>query len=183
MALSKIDTVKFKSLSQTLSMLLQHETSLETAKVMLGEQISDLEDSSNHMIKFITLDDDSVALEVLDLSKDFVRTRNPNSETQVLRAKIQGVGIDVKLFKEGDFKFSNQEAIDAIRALAAEVEGLPFELNAMGVSNVRKLDADDSEDLEDSEYLDSAEVDDVELEDKLSDNEDQDVTESDSDKE
>lgn len=169
MALGKIDNVKFESLSQTLSMLLQHDTELETVKLMLAPQISDFEESSNHKVKFVTRDDESVILEALNLSKDFVRTRKPNSETQVLRAKIQGVGIDVKLFKEKDYIFSNEEIISALRALVDEISEVDVEFNTLGNSDVRKLDTDelgtDSSDELGADELDTDSSDEIDAED------------------
>lgn len=161
MALNKIDNVKFDSLSQTLSMLLQHGTELEVVKTMLAPQISDFEESSKHKVKFV-IDGETVKLTALNLSRDYLRTRNPNDEQQVLRTKVEGVSIEVKLFKKDDFLQTNEDVVNALRALADEVSDLSVELNTLGTSDVRNLGQNDSElDSDDSDDLDELDSEDT----------------------
>lgn len=163
MALSKTDQVRFDGLQQTLKMLLG---TLELAQIesMMAPQIKEFEESTNHQIKFKKVDDD-VVLELQDLSKDYLRVRGTDPY-KVLRSRVEGVPVEVKISKDGDYSFTNRDTVSALRALADEVESLTFELTTLStVDDVRKKVSELSQDEDSSgestdveEFLDAGVV-------------------------
>jgi len=163
MALKKEDKIRLEGLEQTLTMLTSSGIEKDAIEKMMETQISDFQKITNTKVKLNF--ESKPSIDLLDLKKDFVRTREPNSETQVLRAKIEGVGIDAKLFKQEEYIFSNSDVVSALRALADEVEKLPLELNTLGVSDVRELEVHEELDDQVSDDDDSMIAD---LDDKIS---------------
>lgn len=136
MALKKEDKVRLEGLQNTFAMLVSNGLHYSQIDTMMAPQLKEFESITGSKIR--THYGENHRLEVLDLSKDFIRVRLPNEESRVLRAKVQAVPIDVKLFKADDYDFSNEDVVSALRALADEVEGLDFELNSLVSSDVRK---------------------------------------------
>ena len=149
MALKNADKVKFNIMSEMFDGLVASGMDLEIVKSAIDSQVKAFEAESNHQVRFVEVDG-KFKMEVLDLSKDFVRVRNQNEENKVLRTKIQGVGIDVKLWKLNDFEFTNEELSSSLRALADEIDGLSDTLSGMEPCDVRKLavEEDEAEELE-----------------------------------
>jgi len=137
MALKKEDRVRLEGLEKTFTMLVTNGMDAETIKNMMQPQFDEFESITGSKVKAHF--GDNASLEVLDLSKDFLRIRFPNEDNRVLRAKIQGVGVEVKLFKRDDFEFGNDDVVSALRALADEVSELPMPLNSLEMCDVRKL--------------------------------------------
>lgn len=164
MALSKTDQVRFEGIQQTLTMLNNGGLPLEQIKAMMAPQLIEFQKVTNHKVRYVT-SDKGVTFELLNLSKDFLRVRG-TEEQKTLRAKIQGVPVDVKVFKEEDFLFSNEDVVSALRALADELEALPFQVNTLDITaDIRKdmskaasdansdgeLEPEDTEEVEESE--------------------------------
>jgi hypothetical protein len=137
MALSKKLTTQLSALEQTLSMLVGGSLPLEQIESMMAPQISEFEMSSNTKLNIIS-SEDIMKFEVVDLSKDFFRVREPNEKSKSIRAKIQGVGINIATQKDDDFNFSNEDIVIALRDLASEIEALPVEINSLVNADVRK---------------------------------------------
>ena len=162
MALKNNAKVRFEVMNQTFGSLIANNLDLETAKGIIGAQVEEFEKETNHKINY-EVNGASGKLVLLDLSKDFVRTRMQNEDNQVLRAKLQGVPMDVKLWKRDDFEFSNEDIVSALRALANEVEAMPVELITLKHEDVRShiaeltSDSDESE-TNDTEHEDSDEI-------------------------
>ncbi len=152
MALKKEDKVRLEGLEKTFLMLVTNNMDSEQIMTMMQPQFDEFESITGNKLKPNFGDNPSI--EVLDLSKDFLRIRYPNDENRVLRTKIQGVGIEVKLFKADEFSFGNSDVASALRALADEVDAAPFELNELEPCDVRdeiKNQANLSEDKLDEE--------------------------------
>jgi hypothetical protein len=137
MALSKKLTTQLSALEQTLSMLVGGSLPLEQIESMMAPQISEFEISSNTKLNIIS-SEDIMKFEVVDLSKDFFRVREPNEKSKAIRAKIQGVAINIATQKDDDFNFSNEDIVSALRDLASEIEALPVEINSLVNADVRK---------------------------------------------
>lgn len=138
MALNKLHQIRFDGLQQTFTMLQTNGIPLPQIKSMMQSQMDDFRNITNHKITFAQ-NGDSVELGLLNLAKDFVRVRGTD-EFKVLRTKINGVPVDVKISKVDDFLFSNEDISAALRALADEVDALPFQANTLSIeADVRKM--------------------------------------------
>lgn len=151
MALSKIDQVRFDGLQQTLNMLTGSGMPVAQIKLMMSPQIDEFQRSTNHKVRYIE-DGQNIKFELLNLSRDFVRVRGVE-DAKVLRAKINGVPVDVKITKGDEFSFSNDEIVETLRALADEVSNLSVEVRTLDITaDVRKgsgsTDADTDVDTE-----------------------------------
>lgn len=132
MALNKLDQVRFDGLQQTLNMLVASSIPMPQIKVMMAPQIADFEASSNHKLRFV-VDGDQVLLSVVNMSKDFVRVRGVE-DAKVLRTKIIGVPIDVKITKADEYSFSNEAIVEALRALADKISFIGVEVNTLDIT-------------------------------------------------
>jgi hypothetical protein len=169
MALKKEDKIRLEGLETTFKMLVKNNIPESQVVSMITDQVGEFEVATNSKLKLIFGEDPYI--ELVDLSKDFVRTRISNEDNYVLRAKIEGVPIEVKTFKRDDFTLTNLEIASALRALADEVEVLDVELATLGNDDVRKLEKaslsetdlipphedgeEESEDADEYEFLDS----------------------------
>lgn len=137
MALTKKDTAKLEVLKQTLAMLVGGGLPLEQIETMMAPQISEFQSLSNTKLNIIE-SDDGMDFDIVDLSKDFLRVREPNEQSKALRAKVQGVAINIATQKDDEYDFSNSDIVKALRDLASELEALPVEINSLVNADVRK---------------------------------------------
>lgn len=137
--LKQADMLNLRWLQNNAAMLYKMNLSKEAICEAMKEQIAEFEQSSKHLVKILQQPIDDSYIELVDLRKDFVRTRTPNEESLVLRTKIKGIPIEVKLFKKNEYQFSNESVADALRSLADEVETFEFELSTLENNDVRAL--------------------------------------------
>lgn len=160
MALKAIDKVKFDTLQATFSGMVAGGMEIGVIKGILSAQVVEFEAATNNKVKYV-VDGTVGTLELTNLSKDFLRIRNPNEETKVIRAKVEGVGIDIKVFKAEDYEFSNEEVISALKALTAELEGSSVTFSEQEPCDLRDLASEESsedevEDVDSVEDIDEA---------------------------
>ena len=132
---------------------------IEQIQSMMAPKVAELENEANVKLNLVSTES-GASFDVVDLSKDYVRVREPNAESKVLRCKVLGVEIDVKTFKEGKFEFNNEDVVKALRSLADEVEDLPVEINTLENVDVRKdveFPSQESE-VDDADEVDSTDV-------------------------
>lgn len=154
MALKAIDKVKFDTLQATFSGMVAGGMDIDAIKGILSAQVVEFEAETNNKVKYV-VDGTIGTLELTNLSKDFLRIRNPNEETKVIRAKVEGVGIDIKVFKAEDYEFSNEEIISALKALTVELEDSSVVFSEQEPCDLRDLasekSTDDEPEITDSE--------------------------------
>lgn len=151
MALKQNDAVVFKGLLSTAKILRGPGVamSVDGAVAAMAQQVSEFEAISKHRVVFLAeANAAGEFLDIIDLRKDFLRTRKPNDESLVLRTKIQSVPIEVKLVKDGEYSFDNKEVVSALRALADEVDGIEIDLFSLDNSDVRSLISGEDSDPE-----------------------------------
>lgn len=139
MALKQTDIIRFEGLNQTASILRANGFDFTATEAAMAAQLTEFEATARHKVKLLKEPVDGVFLEVIDLSRDFIRTRKPNEESLVLRTKIQNVPIEVKLVKDGEYCFDNTSVANALRELAKEVESISFALSELDNEDVRAL--------------------------------------------
>tara|TARA_B100001245_G_scaffold236653_1_gene229261 strand:- start:21143 stop:21685 length:543 start_codon:yes stop_codon:yes gene_type:complete len=135
-ALKKEDKVRLEVIEKTFSMLVSNNMSDEQVLSMMQPQFDDFETITGHKLKPVFEPEPSIS--VLDLSKDFLRIRYPNEDNRVLRAKVEGVSIEVKLFKNDDFSFTNNDVVSALKSLSEKVDILPVELKDLEPCDVKE---------------------------------------------
>ncbi|MDT8924877.1 hypothetical protein RBE51_18995 [Pseudomonas taiwanensis] len=93
-------------------------------------------------------------IELIDLSKDSMKTTLDASQTLYLRARFESVLISVSAAYKDTYAHSNEMIADALQGMAQKVRGLPFEIVAKGACNIDELlglshsDAGDKDDDE-----------------------------------
>jgi hypothetical protein len=91
-------------------------------------------------------------IELIDLSKDSMKTTLDASQTLYLRARHESVLISVSAAYKDTYAHSNEMIADALQGLALKVRGLPFEIVTKGACNIDELlglshsDAGDNDD-------------------------------------
>ncbi|AYG48464.1 hypothetical protein DV532_30005 (plasmid) [Pseudomonas sp. Leaf58] len=78
-------------------------------------------------------------IELIDLSKDSMKTTLDASQTLYLRARFESVLISVSAAYKDTYAHSNEMIADALQGMAQKVRGLPFEIVAKGACNIDEL--------------------------------------------
>lgn len=120
MALKQADQIRFDAIANLIGTLKNLGHDYNTVLGAAAPQIAEFQESTGQAVRVKSNFD----IELIDRRKDFLRIRSPNSESKVLRTKVDGVSIDVKIFKEGDFDFDNETIASSLRRLAEEVSGI-----------------------------------------------------------
>lgn len=136
MALSKIDNIKLKGLQSTLDVLNTLNKSNQEILEIMRAPIEEFEHDTNHKIIIDIVNGKPIFI-TIDLSKDYLRTRNPNEESQVLRAKVQGIMIEIKIQKASEFNHSNKNIAESLIALSEKISEMSAELNTLGSSDIK----------------------------------------------
>lgn len=160
MKLKKLDQTRFDMIKNMIENFLAMGQDLDFVLTGLKSQIEDFESEVGVKIKIDPNAEDKVTL--IDLRKDFMRTRYSNPENLVFRAKSQGVPIEVKIFKAGEYEFSNKDVVEAMKALIQKVEALESEIKDMGHSDFKESvsegdaadypGSDDADDANDEQF-------------------------------
>lgn len=124
MAMKQVDQVRYDALESMITTLSGLGHDYETVYKAVTPQIKDFESATGRTVRIKS----DFEIELIDRRRDFLRIRNPNDQAKTLRTKVDGVSIDVKIFKEGDFEFENATIAQSLRRLADEVGALPKEL-------------------------------------------------------
>jgi hypothetical protein len=133
MALKPIEAVKFNAINQTVAGLKAANLPAETILSVVSAQIADFEASTTYRV---TLEQEALPdgsfLSLIDTRKDFIRARKSGEAFKVLRAKIFGIPVDVKVAKDGEFSHTNAQVAATLIELAARVLALPKEVKDAG---------------------------------------------------
>ena len=127
MALKQVDQVRYDAIAAMVKTVSGLGHDYETVKQAVQSQLDDFEAATRKAIRIKS----DFSLEIIDRRKDFMRIRQPNEEASNLKTKVDGVAIDVKVFKEGDFNFENATIAQSLRRLADTVASLPAELSSL----------------------------------------------------
>lgn len=156
MALKQADQIRYDAIATMINTLKNLDHDYHTVLGAVAPQIADFEKSTGQAVRIKS----NFEIELIDRRKDFLRVRSPNSESKVLRTKVDGVAIDVKIFKEGDYDFDNETIASSLRRLAEEVSGISkslvefpdcevkAHLEEIGESSVEDSQAEEAEESE-----------------------------------
>lgn len=100
-------------------------------------------------------------IELIDLSKDSMKTTLDASQTLYLRARFESVLISVSAAYKDTYAHSNEMIADALQGMAQKVRGLPFEIVAKGACNIDELLGLSHSDVGDKEDDDQSGCDDA----------------------
>lgn len=120
MALKQADQIRFDALATLIETVKNLGHDYNTVLGAAAKQIAEFQEATGQAVRVKS----NFEIELIDRRKDFMRIRSPNSESKVLRTKVDGVAIDVKIFKEGDYDFDNETIASSLRRLAEEVSGI-----------------------------------------------------------
>lgn len=148
MKLKKIDQTRFDMIKNMIESFVSMGQDLEMVMTGLKPQIAEFEREVGVKLK---VDVDAVEkVTLIDLRKDYMRTRFPNAESMVFRAKTQGVPVEVKIYKAGEYEFTNLDIVESLKALISKVEALDVEIKDMEQSDFKGIsDTDEDDDLKD----------------------------------
>jgi hypothetical protein len=169
MALSKIDNIKLKGLQSTLDVLVSLKKTNQEILEIMSAQIKEFEQETNHKIMMNIANEKAIFI-TIDLSKDYLRTRNPNEESQVLRAKVQGIMIEIKIQKENEYNHTNKHMAESLIALSEKISEMSTELNILGSSDIKNGETTSTAD--DQEIDDQSDVVNENIDSKISSSED-----------
>lgn len=132
MALKNNEKIKFETMLLMFKNLINAGMDLNVVKTAISQQIKDFEVETKHLVKFIETPE-GVSMEAVDISKDFLRIRFQNAENKVLRAKIHGINLDIKIWKidskdRQEISVSNKELVTALNALTIKISELKKDL-------------------------------------------------------
>lgn len=140
MALKKHEQAQLDMIQKSLDMLVNiGGMSNEDMLQHLNPMIVGFENETNMKVVITPTENGSQALDVVDLKKDFVRSRwNPGETLQGLRAKSLGIPIEVKVTKKDDFVFSNKQIASALHELAESISTLDVEFYTLGLADLER---------------------------------------------
>ena len=99
MALRQADQLRLEGIQDTISTLVDFNIEKSAILEKIQDKISAFEADTKTQLKF-TITNGKAEFSLVDLKSDFIRTRqNPDKTMTSLRAKIQGLGIEIKLKK------------------------------------------------------------------------------------
>jgi hypothetical protein len=141
MALKKHEQAQLDMIQKSLDMLVNiGGMSNDDMLQHLNPMIVGFENETNMKVVITPTENGSPALDVVDLKKDFVRSRwNPGETLQGLRAKSLGIPVEVKVTKKDDFVFSNKQIASALRELAESISTLDVEFYTLGLADLERL--------------------------------------------
>ena len=144
MALKKHEQAQLDMIQKSLDMLVNiGGMTNDDMLTHLNPMIAGFEAETNMKVVIAPTESGKPVLDVVDLKKDFVRSRwNPSETLQGLRAKSLGVPIEVKVTKADDFTFSNKQIVSALRELANSVETMDVEFHTLGLADLERLPGD-----------------------------------------
>ena len=129
MALKQADRVLLEGLQDTITTLVEFDIQKADIEKKLAEKIKTFELATNTQFKF-NIVDGKAEFSLVDLRSDYVRTRHNTEKTMTsLKAKINGLPIDVKI-KKDDTSFTNAEIVESLHELANVVSAIPEELTS-----------------------------------------------------
>lgn len=82
--------------------------------------------------------DSDVYFKLFDKSKDFVKVRPSGAGVKGLRGRVNGLVVDIKISKENEYSFSNEEIGAALIELAHEVLSYSTQLVTLEECDVRE---------------------------------------------
>ena len=127
MALRQADQLRLEGIQDTISTLVDFNIEKSAILEKIQDKISAFEADTKTQLKF-TITNGKAEFSLVDLKSDFIRTRqNPDKTMTSLRAKIQGLGIEIKIEKDG-VSFSNEEVSEALGELQSIVSQMPVEM-------------------------------------------------------
>lgn len=151
MALKQADQIRYDALVSLIQTLKNLDHDYHTILGAAAPQIKDFQEETGFGVRL----KNDFSVELIDRRKDYLRIRNPNEQSKTLRTKVDGVSIDVKIFKEGDYDFENATIAQSLQRLADTVKGLPAELVTFPeceveehVSSLVNVKEDESEDAD-----------------------------------
>lgn len=135
-ALSKLDQAKLAGLQITFETCLKLDKTPDQALDVMKEQITQFENETGHKLRLNYVDGKHY-FKSIDPSKDYLRIRNPNDESKVLRAKSLGIMIEIKIQKTDEYSHSNSDICDALIHLSERIKDATTELNSLQSSDVQ----------------------------------------------
>lgn len=118
----------------------------------MADHVSDFEQSMGGEVKIKLRFGAEPAVEVVDCSRDYLKLVR-DKDTSNLRARVEGISFTGRIAYRDNYSFSNAAIVDALRALADNVEKLNIELcdqaesvdifSLMGVSHANAEDEAD----------------------------------------
>ena len=152
MALKSKDKVRFESIKASIIGMLSANVGIELVKAGMKSQIEEFEKETGQIVRILSKDNEH-SVDLIDKSKDFLRIRNTNPENKVLRTKVSGVGIEIKIFKAEEFSHSNEIISEALRELAEQVSNREEELSELEPCELSGSAPEEFDGLEDHDEL------------------------------
>lgn len=90
-------------------------------------------------IKVKLVGDGVPSIELIDLSKDSMKTTLDSTQTLNLRARFESVLVSVTAAYKDVYAHNNEAIADALLGLSEKVRGLPFEIVTQGACNIDEL--------------------------------------------
>ena len=133
MALKKNEQILLDSILQTANIvkgMVGNDINMINEK--LADMLTGFYNESNKKLILSISEDGEISSRVADYKSDFVRTRSTPDNTMLsLRGKINGVPIEIKVFKDG-VALSNKEVAEALMELSLIVSAMPVEMSVHG---------------------------------------------------
>lgn len=134
MALKKSDEALLRSLTNGAKALSEFVRDADTIRAKFADQIAELEQEAQVVLRFDFVNDELVVT-AEDRSQDKVATSfNTTGEKLLLRAQLNGVPVDVMVFRQGKkdpeptLKLSNDQVANALAELAVLVRSMPVSM-------------------------------------------------------
>jgi len=133
MALKKQEQLLLDSILQTANIVKKLVgNDLEKINENVAEMLAKFHDESKLKVILEISEDGVITAKIADYKSDFVRTRSTPDEAMLsLRAKINALPIEIKIFKDG-VSFANKDVAEALTELSLIVSSMPVEMVTHG---------------------------------------------------
>lgn len=128
MKLNKQQQQQWNTVSSVFSAISKFCKEEDTIKAEMAQHIADFETSTNNEVKVKIRLLPTPSIDMIDCSRDSLKLTCDADGSVTLRTRVHGVGFSSTVSYKDSYAHSNVAVIDALRALADNLEKLPVEM-------------------------------------------------------
>lgn len=128
MKLNKQQQQHWNTVSSVFSAISRFCKEEETIKAEMAQHVADFETSTNNEVKVKIRMLPTPSIDMIDCSRDSLKLSCDADGSVTLRTRVHGVGFSSTVSYKDSYAHSNIAVIDALRALADNLEKLPVEM-------------------------------------------------------
>lgn len=189
MAIKKAHQVAIDQLLDLAKRFYGFSKDVDAVKAEFNDDLNELMKETNTKITLSEFGGE-LKCDVVELGRDFIKVVQKNEENISVKAKSLGAEIEVKVWREGKFEFTNEQIKAALLELAENIDILPSEASKISEDVILKsadiyalknpeVEPEEVEELEDHEEVIEEDDQDLEEAEAEAESEDEDFEQED----